>query len=88
MKTKEKFLRFVGVWLSYLITSIALLKWVVVPKLGPGLGDACVVGNVVIGFVAWGIAFSCWGPIKDNWNDQVARECNSFLHGTRLTPRP
>jgi len=77
MKTKEKFLRFVGVWLTYLITSIVLLKWVVVPNLGVGLGDACVVVNVVIGFIAWGIAFFFWGPIKGNWNNQVVRENNS-----------
>lgn len=68
MKTKEKFLLFVGVWLTYLIVSIVLLKWVVVPMLGPGLGDACVVVNVIIGLVAWGMAFFSWGPIRGNWD--------------------
>jgi len=77
MKTKEKFLRFVGVWVTYLIVSFALLKWVVVPKLGPGQGDACVVGSVVIGFLAWGVAFFRWGPIRDNWNDQTEIKCHS-----------
>lgn len=77
MKTKEKFLRFVGVWFTYLIVSIALLKWVIVPKLGPSLGDACVAVNVVIGFVAWGIAFFCWGPIRGNWNlEQPKKSCS------------
>ena len=68
MKTKEKFLRFLGVWFTYLIVSIALLKWVVVPELGPGLGDACVGANVVLMLVVWGIAFFSWGPIRGNWN--------------------
>ena len=77
MKTKEKFLRFGGVWLTYLIASISLLKWVVVPKLEPGIGDVFVVINVAIVFVAWGIAFFWWGPIRGNWENQAASECHS-----------
>jgi hypothetical protein len=68
MKAKEKFLRFVGVWFTYLIVSIPLLKWVVVPELGPGLGDASVVVNVVLMLLVWGIAFFNWGPIRGNWS--------------------
>ena len=77
MKTKEKFLRFVGVWVTYLIVSFALLKWMVVPKLGTGLGDVCVGTSVVVGLIAWGMAFFCWGPIRGNWDDQAEVKCHS-----------
>ena len=68
MKTKEEFLRFVGAWFTYLIVSTAVLKWIVVPELGPNLGDACVAANMVLMLVVRGIAFFSWGPIRGNRN--------------------
>ena len=49
--------------LSLKLSSFALLKWVLVPK----LGDVSVVVGVVIGLLAWVIGFLKWGPILGNW---------------------
>ena len=73
MTVQEKFKRFYVAWVAYLLGSIALLKWVLVPK----LGDVSVVVVVVIGLVAWAIGFFKWGPILGNWDTAKEKECYS-----------
>ena len=50
------------------VTALALLKWIVIPELSPGLGDACVGVNVVLMLVVRSIAFFSWGPVRGNWS--------------------
>lgn len=63
MKTQEKFIRFCIVWFVYLILSIPILKYVLVPK----LGDYPVVISVLFTLLVWIVFFWKWGPIRGNW---------------------
>ena len=73
MNSKEKFVRFIGVWVTYLIGSFALLKWMLVPR----WGDVCVMVAVALGLSAWVLAFIAWGPIRGNWDTGHAEKCCS-----------
>ena len=73
MTVQEKFKGFCVAWVAWLVGSFALLKWVLVPK----LGDVSVVVGVVIGLLAWAIGFLRWGPILGNWGTRKQKEHSS-----------